>query len=365
MTIVDNNQNIGTYLQAYSLSKIFERKGHEVEVVDYCRKNNLIFYFIRNTFKAHSNLLFGLLSVVYRVATVSISKYILKGFLLKNVNLTKRCYTSIEELERYLPEADIYITGSDQVWNSYYNDGIEKAYYLAFAPKGKKKFSYAASIGMDNIPEEESIETRNLLAEYTKISVRESSAIKTLSDIGIHNVEQVLDPTLLISNEEWANIAKTDSFIKTEPYLLIYSVEDTKKMVISKYANEIAQRMNLKIYMATSGGFRDKIDCDKIFRFTSPQRFLNLMLQADFVIVSSFHGIAFSISMNKQFISICPDKFNSRIYSLLETLGITHRIKKESDSPLEELELINYAEINELLSKERDKSQDFIDSILQ
>jgi polysaccharide pyruvyl transferase WcaK-like protein len=365
VTIIDNDQNIGTYLQAYALSKVFERKGHDVELVDYYRKNHLALNVIRNIWKANSNPLFGLLSIGYRVSTVAISKYMLKGFLAKNAKLSKRCYTSFEELEQYLPEADVYITGSDQVWNSYYNEGIEKVYYLAFAPKGKKKFSYAASIGMECFPEHEIVETRNLLSDYTKISVRESSAVKTLADIGINDVEHVVDPTLLISNEEWTEIAKTDSFVKTEPYLLIYSVEDSKKAVISKYAHEIAKKLNLKVYMVTAGSFREKIECDRIFYFARPERFLNLMLQADFVIVSSFHGTTFSVSMNKQFISISPDKFNSRIYSLLETLGLIDRIKKEADFPLLDLEPIDYSVINGLMSKEIVRSETFIDLIME
>jgi hypothetical protein len=365
VTIIDNDQNIGTYLQAYSLVKVFERKGHEVEVVNYYRQRFLRKNIIRDILKKNSSLLFGISSVVYRIVSISISKHILKGFLLRNAKITKHCYTSLDNIDKYPPEADIYVTGSDQVWNSYYNDGLEKVFYLEFAPKGKKKFSYAASIGMDKLPEEEIIETKKLLSEYDRIAVRESSAVKILADIGIHNVEHVVDPTLLISNTEWSKLAKIDSFVKTEPYLLIYSVEDSKKAFILKYAKILAKKMNLKIYMVTSGGFREKIACcDKSFYFASPERFLNLMINADFTIVSSFHGTAFSVSLDKQFISVCPDRFNSRIYSLLETLGLIDRIKKESDNLSEDLEIIDYTEINKILGKEIDRSFAYIDSIL-
>lgn len=316
--------------------------------------------------KANSNPLFGILSILYRLASVSVSKYKLKkNFLSKHVKLSKRCYTSYDELERDPPEADIYVTGSDQVWNSQYNEGVEKAYYLAFAPKGKKKFSYAASIGMESFPEAEINETKNLLLEYSKVGVRESSAIKILSDIGINDAEHVVDPTLLISNEEWTGMAKTDSFVKTEPYLLIYTVEYSKKIIITEYAHEIAKKLNLKVYMVTAGGFRDDVDCDRIFHFVSPERFLNLMSQADFIIASSFHGTAFSVKMNRQFLSISPDKFNSRVYSFLDSLGLADRIKKDAYCPLDAIDTIDYSEVNKCLAREIDKSQLFIDSILK
>jgi polysaccharide pyruvyl transferase WcaK-like protein len=365
VTIIDNDQNIGTYLQAYSLVKVLERKGYEVEVVDYYRRRFLRFNFACEIFRKNTSLCSGILSVIYRLTAVSISKRILKGFLAKNAKLTPHCYRSLEDVERHPPEADIYMTGSDQVWNSYYNEGIEKTFYLDFAPKGKKKFSYAASIGMNRFPDEEVREVKQLLSQYDRISVRESSAVKILEKIGIDNVEHVVDPTLLISNEEWSKIAETDSFVKTEPYLLIYSVEDTKKELIADYAKAIASKMNLKIYMLTSGGFREKINCcDKIFYFASPERFLNLMQHADFVIVSSFHGTAFSVSLDKQFISICPDRFNSRIYSLLDTLGLLDRIIKNGELVPEDLEIIDYPEINKLLGKEIDRSFAYLDSIL-
>ena len=364
VTIIDNDQNIGTYLQAYASAKTFERKGYEVELLEYYRKNHLIPNVIRNLFKANANPVHGLLSVLYRVSTVAISKRVLKGFLARNAKLSKR-YNSLEEIEQNPPEADIYITGSDQVWNSHYNDGIEKVFYLSFAPKDKKKFSYAASIGMTHFPDHEKEQTKQLLSEYNRISVRESSAIPLLAELGINNVEHVVDPTLLISNEEWTALASTDSFVKTEPYLLIYSVEYTRKGLISEYAVELAKRMNLKIYMVTSGGFRDDINCcDRKFHFASPEKFLNLMLHADFVIVSSFHGTSFAVSMNKQFISICPGRFNSRIYSLLDSLKIGNRIRSDIDTIDEELPIIDYKEINNLLQKEVDRSMAFIDSIL-
>ena len=88
------------------------------------------------------------------------------------------------------------------------------------------------------------------------------------------------------------------------------------------------------------------------------------MLHADFVIVSSFHGTSFAVSMNKQFISICPGRFNSRIYSLLDSLKIGNRIRSDIDTIDEELPIIDYKEINNLLQKEVDRSMAFIDSIL-
>ena len=107
---------------------------------------------------------------------------------MNNFSVSRR-YNSFEDLKSNPPVADVYLTGSDQVWNSIHNRGIDKVFYLAFAPEGKKKCAYAASFGMSEVPQEETEETKNLLQSYNSISVREFSNVDILNKLGILNVQ--------------------------------------------------------------------------------------------------------------------------------------------------------------------------------
>ena len=98
-------------------------------------------------------------------------------FLEKRVQMTRMRYSTFDELMGTPPAADVYITGSDQVWNSIWNQGIDKAYFLDFAPKDKPRIAFSASIGRESLDADEVPETKVLLKKYKAISVREQSAV--------------------------------------------------------------------------------------------------------------------------------------------------------------------------------------------
>jgi len=366
ITILDC-QNIGTYLQAYTLSEILKKQGIAVEYIDYRRPQQSIWNFSVKKVMTDKSLsvIYRIFSAGYRLAIHPIAKYRLRQFVKKNLNLTQITYHSYNDLQKQIPLADIYITGSDQVWNSSYNNGVDKSYFLDFAPANKKRISYAASIGLKSFPQEEMELTRELLLKYNHLSVRELSAVSLLNQIGVSNVTYVLDPTLLFTKENWENFALQDTFVKKESYLLIYSVEKNRKNLINEYALKIAKQRNLKIYQVTAGWFSEKIPCcDRLFSFSSPQRFINLMLQADFILVSSFHGTVFSANLNKQFFSVCPKDFSSRIESFLELVQLENRLIYEENNDVLQIQDCNFDITNQILDAERKKSIEFIENAI-
>ena len=148
--------NYGSLLQTYATQKKFESMGHKVETVDYVRPNAKDEKLIDDTVK---NKNFG--NPIKNKTFVTLKRFekkkikkVSKDFLDNYVHLTRH-YEDYEDLKNNPPIADVYCTGSDQTWNSEYNGGLLPAYYLDFAPKGKKKIGYAVSIGMDAIPENE------------------------------------------------------------------------------------------------------------------------------------------------------------------------------------------------------------------
>ncbi len=363
---INDNANIGTYLQMYSLSQVLKLKGHHVEIVNY-KRHHMTFFSqlkVRLTNK-QNNLIKRAAATLYFPVRHYLSLKKINRFKQEYLSFTPRKYVGYFSLKKNPPIADLYMTGSDQVWNSKYNLGIDRSFYLDWIPDNKKRVAYGASIGMDKFDPKESNEIKRLLKKYNSISVRETSAITLLDSIGVHGAHFVIDPTLLLNKDEWMEITGQKSF--NEKYLLVYSVEPKNRVIVNDIATKIAHEIGLKIYHLSTSDKRGKIDnCDKYFSFVSPQHFLTLFNNAEFLVVSSFHGTAFSINFNKQFVSVNPDKFNSRVLSLLKMCGIEERII----TTIEEIESlikrpIDYSLINPILSRKRRESDLYLDRALK
>ena len=267
ITILDNI-NFGTILQAYALAKRIEDRGCSVEFVDYWRPNSgtwrQVWGILRNKKRGPLGRLIYAVSALLLVPPI---KRRLRSFLTRRFAFTRR-YNSIEELRRRPPVADLYLTGSDQVWNSSYNDGIDLAFFLDFT--SGRKCSYAASVGMDVFPAEQESEVLRLLRAYSEVSVRESLTCDYLRSLGVSRPSYDLDPTLLLSLEEWKQIIayRSDSKRSREKYLLVYSVEGKNNRRIFEVAHAIAQKRGLKIYTVIPGyysfSFR-RLGCDRIY----------------------------------------------------------------------------------------------------
>lgn len=362
ITILDNT-NYGTYLQALALAKRVEQAGMEVEVIDYIRPCLSVKYKL----VAIKNPIRRLYNALYALPKWDQLRQKDHRFLSKFVKLTTRTYHSFSELKQQPPLADIYITGSDQVWNSIYNRGIDESFYLDFAPHNAKRIAYGASIGMPEIPDDEVKRTVDLLSKYDAITVREADAKRILADVGIENTTIVLDPTLLLNVDEWNNIAMQYPDINAEPFILVYSVETAKEnSLIEKYATAISRQHGWKIYEVSYSSYRRRLKfADRHFMQATPDVFLQLMLKAKFVIVSSFHGTAFAINFNKQFLTISPNRFNSRVNNILRLCHLESRLISDSNYDTQKLSLIDYVAVNKILDEERKRSMAVLQEMLK
>lgn len=361
ITILDNT-NYGTYLQALALGLVVKNLGYKVEIIDYVRSfmtKKSILSRIKNPIKKIFNILFN---IPQQEKLKKKDKEFLKQFL----QLTPQTYTSFQTLKDNPPIADIYVTGSDQVWNSTYNRGIDKSFYLDFAPQNSKRISYAASIGMKDFPNEEKSEISNLLKQYSHITVRENDAKNILNHLSFTHVDVVLDPTLLLNKDAWENIVKKFTPIKTDPFILVYTVETKQEnKLIEHYAKILAQKYSCKIYEVSYNGYFKRLKfADKHFLRATPDIFIQLMHQATFVIVSSFHGTAFSINFNKQFLTISPNRFNSRVNNILELCHLENRLISSKNYDIDNMCEIDFKKVNVILNNERDKSIRILNSIL-
>lgn len=356
--------NYGSLLQSYATQKAIEKLGHESEIINYTRYEeryeNLANTLIQGK-RWNKNFL---LKFIYKAIQTpnyarmykQFSNY-RKGFLKE----TEREYGDIKELKQNLPEADIYCSGSDQIWGKIGTAAYDEAYFLEFV-KNKKCISYAASFGKTELNEELDKNLTNLMKKYSNILVRESSAKEILENKKIKNVEQVLDPTFLLTLEEWQNLANQGKKIKGK-YILVYQLHDNKEF--NKYAKELAKRKKMKllrispsIYHITRSG--------KLIYLPTQYEFLSYFANAEYILTDSFHATVFSIIFNKKFIDVLPsNKTGTRIESILNLFHIDNRILKEySDFELIE-KPIDYKEVNNIIQNEREKSMQLLKNAIE
>ena len=349
--------NPGASLQAYALQRYLETLGHDVKIIDYkpdylSNHYNLLAITNPKYDKFIIRWLYLLAKLPSRIISLK-RKRIFDCFKKKYLKITSKRYHSNKELSDNLPDADIYIAGSDQIWNTLFPNGKDPAFYLDFVPNSKIKASYAASFSTPTIDRKYIRFIIEKLKNFNYISVRESSGIQVLHEMGYTNALHVCDPVFLLSNSDW------DSLVKRLPikskYLLVYDFDNSSQ--IQQIAKEIAKRKNWIIVSI----FPTKY-ANKSFPNAGPIEFISLIKNADFVISNSFHALAFSIIFQKLFCIINRrDNINERMHSLLKEIQLTNRIV---NCFREELLLpIDYDKVLSILSKRIIDSKHYLHNI--
>lgn len=313
--------NYGSSLQTFATLKALNKYG-EVSVLDY-----------RNpyTSKGMSWIRFGtkprdILRIskdMFRL--ISRYKVIKKfeNFSYKNFNLTNPLNNS--DFKKLNDEFDVFVSGSDQIWNPKIvnEEGIIDTHYFLDFVTDKKKISYASSLGTYKYTEIEAKEVTPLLNSYNTIAVREHDSSIYLSKLLHKDVSHVLDPTLLHTKEEWLKFFDIDINQNEEPYILVYALHKDK--LLKEVVEKVVQELNFKVITIDQDPFTN-FNCDKHIKDASPEEFIKLFSQANFVITNSFHGTCFSVNFNIPFIVTTPPSSINRIESLLKAVNIDERI---------------------------------------
>lgn len=312
--------NYGSALQAYALYHYLSKIGYDVELLNYIPERYLKQR--RFTFTNKGQLDFK--EFIYKLLTLRKKRHclsIFNSFLVSKTKMGKELYNS-KELQEATQQLDAIIVGSDQVWNNKYNQGIDPNYYLSFANDNIKKVAYAASCGVDNYSSTEWNAIKQYLSSFTSISLRESSMVNTFAKEGIDSV-LVCDPVFLLSDEEWELIMEPVQNVPDD-YLLIYCLDSDKNRLI-EIGNKIANEKKLKTILLSYYSLLPNNQVDVVVEGCGPTSFISLIRNASFVVTNSFHGTAFSILFNKQFVVSKKESYNSRIYSLLNELDLLDR----------------------------------------
>lgn len=350
-------RNFGSMLQTYATQYTLEKYGINTEVINFIPQGLTLKTGI-NTIKPEGNIIKKICRKTAATITFTIRQIVMICFNKKYINVSAKIYKSYEELKKNPPEADVYISGSDQIWNTQ-NSNLPtdiNAYYLDFVPKEKKKISYASSIGKESFLDQEANMVRSHLKSYYMVSVRERQAAELLETIGIKKVFHVVDPTLLLSANEWSNFYRRDKRkrAKQEEYVFVYNLNRNQQL--KTYATNLAKEKNLKII-----NFADTLDfipgaINRIIN--TPFDFIKYLSEATYVLTDSFHGTAFSINFNKQFLTFPAPKYNSRINSVLEVFELEDRLYQEGENQLQKD--IDYERVNNILDKERNRCLDVL-----
>jgi hypothetical protein len=254
---------------------------------------------------------------------------------------------------------DKFISGSDQIWNCGRLD-LDPTYMLDFVTDDSKKFSYASSLGMREIPQKYYAKYKECLSSFRELSCREQEGADIISKLTGREVVHVLDPVFLLDKEEWIELIKSSVPIpKNGKYILIYTLSKDEVFVekVKKYAAKKKESILVISDNRCNG------------QSTGPLEWLDYFCHADEVFTDSFHGTAFSVIFNKQFSVYIPDDSffqdsKSRITGLLDELEICNRIIDETYC-LDNIKDIDYDKVNDILSRLKTKSRDYLDRCLR
>lgn len=349
-------QNYGSALQAFALLHTLEKLQTDSILIDYKFPNSTKRSIRTSIRRFLINLLSGF------IFTKQKNRF--QRFYQTYFKCTSKIYNTPEELQKGKFDFDIYMTGSDQVWNPRYVKD-DTSFLFSFAKKDATKIAYAASFATTEIPPHLKDKYSELLSKYKAISVREQSGITLTESLTGKKAELVCDPTLLLTKEEWSELAvRVPQRIK-EPYILAYILTYAYNPYpeIDNIINEIQNKLNLKLVIL-NGSLKDlKRKNSIVIKDAGPLEFLSLIKNASFIITTSFHGTAFALNFEKPFYSVIKsfDNTDSRMLSLLEHVGAKNRAivyNKETDYNFE----INFKDISKKLDAFRDTSFKFLQS---
>ena len=372
VTIHKSTVNYGACLQCYALWKYLQQMGHEVEVIDLLRPVLNGYKFSRNKSGLRQfyrlRIIAGIRHYINILSNKSYRRRIKSYDDFNNIISYSKTYRNHEEITKRPPIYDIYLSGSDQIWNPYmpFNN---LPYLLSFVSSDKQKIAYASSFAVNSIPSE-CIETyKTLLSQYTSLSTRENGGRDIVYNLLNKKIPVVLDPVFLLSKDAWDNI-RDKTYCVNENYVLLYSLHINQELI--HHGKKIANETGCKLYVVTAG-FYDNKSSDGIEFLTDvgPTQWLNLIYNAKLFLTNSFHGTAFAIILKKPFIS-CIDKgskMNDRIITLLCKLGFEDHLLDVESLSEDNNDLFakahRFTKINEeLLRKEIELSNNYLNEAI-
>lgn len=328
--------NYGSALQAWATQQVLKRMGYDAVLIDYIYPN-----------KQHKKAS-KWKRVIKRIKNLLTGDYWEKKrkqfepFWVNNYELSA-AYQSEQSLRANPPECDIYMVGSDQVWNQNFTQG-DSSFLLGFVPVGKPKVAYASSFSNNRLTNEQARFVLNYIERFDAISVREKNAADVVEQLLHQRAEICLDPTLLLTEQDYAPLIAQSQMRMDAPYLLVYVLNYAfdPYPYVSRLIENIAKERNLRV-VCIDYSRRQKLHVKSVKHMhdaISPCDFLWLFAHADFIVTTSFHGTAFALNFHKQFCSVVNDleTGDDRMINLLHQCGADSRIVRKNTLPYPKLD---------------------------
>lgn len=345
-----NSENYGATLQSYALQKALIKIGVENEVLNYQCKYMSIPYGL-SALKRKGVIRF-FLGIAYSI--VRMPRRAKFTEFRAHIKMTPRL--NLSDLHALEDQYSAFIAGSDQVWNDSITD-FDPSYYFDFVKSTEKKMSYGASFGFESIPNDLKPKYKELLKDFCVFNMREESGVKNIELLLDKPANLVLDPTMLLTKEEWDTVACPP--VKKDKYILVYQTTVSSFLIntVRKLAHSTGYKV-VSIPFPLGGFLKTKLELT-----AGPREWIGLIRDAEIVVTDSFHGSVFSILYNKKFY-VCITDAATRIYNLLNVFKLNECIYTP-DSKLELTKKIDWEEVNRKLCKEKKKSIEIIKNMFK
>ncbi len=359
-----NADNHGARLQAYALAEYLRQQGHEPQVIDYrpayMTYRGKMWWWPGRSLRDWGKLL---LQVDERRRDLQ-RHHAFVDFSNRYIPLTPYIYNSVADLQAHAPEAELYICGSDQIWNTTFPNGTDPAYYLDFGKAKTRRISYAASFATDALVAGTEQFVSEHLARLDAISVRERSALSILEGLHLQGTH-VLDPVFLLSSRYWTEMAERwvgehgmAATIEGKRYILVHDF--MRDPTIKAVAKRLARLTGAEIWQVSP---RPLHYGKRFFRTTGPEQFLWLIRHAACVVSNSFHVTAFSLLFQRDvFVVNRGDGLNNRMADVLQRFGIAHRLVDTTTPDALLLQHIDYAHVTAEIDRQATASKQWLDA---
>lgn len=360
-----NIKNYGSLFQTYATQKYLQDQGHEVVFVDYRREDTDDRELARTRARQSPDIYripaARLLFLAVLKPSVKKQIRVFRIFLDRYIRLTDQTFHSGAEIRQSGLQADLYISGSDQIWNSRINRRIETPYFLDFAPEGAPCISLSSSFGSGSVKEEDAPVLRRLLAKYSHISVREKSGEAILARLGFPEGKALPDPVNLLDRREWERLMEPVRC--PGEYVLVYHLRPDA--FFDQYVEELCRVRKMKpVHILL---YYHKVPFRKGIRYVvpSPGQVLSLIAHASCIVTDSFHMCSFAVLYRKQFLVHYPDRYSERLDNLLNDLGLTdRRLTEETDIRAMDIP-IDYDRVRGVLDRKVEEMKQWIRECLE
>lgn len=358
-------ENYGALLQAYALREYLKSQGYDVDFVDYWPDYHKDYFRIFPCKKFMTGGLAAKVLSLYWATVWGLPRYrrkrVLQDFMKRFLGVSGPAkYTGDKDVCR---EFDAVIYGSDQIWrqqNLPTHKGLD-LWYFGSSNIEARKIAYAGSTGPIYLSEEEKDLFKKYLSGFEELSVRESSLKDRLDTMGLSST-LVVDPVFLLERQQWVRLAEMSdkrAAHKKKKYILFYNLLNTNEAKL--FANRLSREKKLPVIEITKRfGFR--YVGKRYSHCASVPDFLSLIENAEFVVSNSFHGVALSIILGKQFYAVGMGKRSDRVESLLNALEISDRYLSNGERPAGE---IDYKAVEDRLVRYAERSKTYLKEALE